>query len=154
MQERMKLNEETTVGAQPTEEQLRELREQGFRSVVNLRTEGEENQPLAPAAEGAKAREAGLEYLHLPVSMQRMQPELVDRFREELPRLPKPVYIHCGAGKRAGVFAMIDLALQAGWSGEETLRRAEAMGFECDQPELKEFVKRYIDRRRGQAQAA
>lgn len=154
MQERMQLNKEITVGGQPTETQLRELREQGFRSVVNLRTAGEENQPLSPEAEGARVRQEGMEYLHLPVSMQDMRPELVDRFREDLPHLPKPVYIHCASGKRAGAFAMLDTAVQAGWGGEETLRKAEEMGFECDQPQLKQFVTDYVNQHGGERQAA
>ena len=40
---------------------------------------------------------------------------------------------------------MMHLAVQAGWSGADTLQKAEEMGFECKQPELKEFVKSYID---------
>lgn len=30
-------------------------------------------------------------------------------------------------------------------TGEQTLQQAEKMGFECDQPELKEFVKSHGD---------
>ena len=145
MQQRMKLNEQITVGAQPTEQQLPELQRGGFRTVINLRTAGEEEQPLPPEAEGERVREQGMEYRHLPVSMEAMGPELVDRFRQELEAAPEPVFVHCKSGTRAGAFSMMHLAVQAGWSGADTLQKAEEMGFECKQPELKEFVKRYID---------
>ena len=35
------------------------------------------------------------------------EPELVDRFREKFPNLPKPVYAHCKSGKRAGAMVMM-----------------------------------------------
>ena len=149
MEARMKLNEQITVGGQPTEEQLAELKQAGFKTVINLRTEGEENQPLSPEAEAGKVQAQGMEYRHLPVSPQAMGPELVDRFRHELEQLPAPVFVHCASGMRAGAFSMMHLATQAGWSGDDTLRKAEQMGFECKQPELKEFVKGYIDSHQG-----
>jgi hypothetical protein len=30
-------------------------------------------------------------------------------------------------------------------SGDEALKKAEEMGFECDQPELESFVKNYVN---------
>lgn len=141
----MKINDEVTVGPQPTEEQLKELAGQGFKSVVNFRTEGEEDQPLSPADEGARAKKLGLEYLHVPVSMKSMSPQTVDQFRERFPDLPKPVFAHCKSGKRAGAMVMMHLASTQGMSGQQTLQQAEQMGFKCDQPELKQFVQQYVD---------
>lgn len=145
MQDRMKMNDRITVGAQPSPEQLKELAGQGFRSVVNLRTEGEKDQPLSPREEGEEAKSLGLSYLHIPVSAKDPKPEQVARFRDEVERLPGPVFVHCASGKRAGAFSMIQQAVEAGWSGEETLEKAEQMGFQCDVPELKDFVRGYVD---------
>lgn len=153
MQERIKLNDQITVGAQPTEEQLGELQRSGCKTVINLRTAGEDEQPLSPEAEGERVRAQGMEYRHLPVSIEAMGPELVDRFREEIEAVPGPVFVHCKSGMRAGAFSMMHLAVEQGWSGEDTLQKAEQMGFECKQPELKEFVKGYIDGHGGQARA-
>lgn len=141
----MKLTEEISVGGQPGDEDLKQLAAHGFRSVINLRREGEEDQPLSPAEEESRARQAGLEYRHIPVSSDNLDAAKVDRFREELRQLPTPVFVHCAGGTRAGAFSMMDLAIRKGWSGEECLRRAEEMGFKCDKPELKEFVRQYID---------
>ena len=141
----MKINDEVTVGAQPSEDRLKELARQGFKSVINFRTEGEEEQPLPPKQEGEAVRSLGLQYLHVPVSMKSMGPEIVDGFRQRFPDLPKPVFAHCKSGKRAGAMVMMHIASEQGMSGKQTLEQAEKMGFECDQPELKEFVEQYVD---------
>lgn len=145
MEKVMKISDQVTVGAQPTEDQLQQLGKQGFKSVVNFRTEGEEDQPLSPKAEGEKVKAVGMIYLHVPVSMKSMGPEQVDQFREKYADLPKPVFAHCKSGKRAGAMVMMHMAVEQGMTGEQTLQQAEKMGFECDQPELKEFVKSYVD---------
>ena len=145
MEKAMKINDQVTVGAQPSEVQIQQLGKQGFKSVVNFRTEGEEEQPLSPQAEGLKVKSEGMEYLHIPVSMKSMGPELVDQFRKKFPDLPKPVFAHCKSGKRAGAMVMMHMAVEQGLTGEQTLQHAEKMGFECDQPQLKEFVKSYVD---------
>ena len=148
MQESMKINDAVTVGGQPDEGRLAELARGGFKAVVNLRTAGEQDQPLSPEAEGEKVRALGMEYFHLPVSAKDMTPEQVDQFRERLAALPRPVFAHCHRGKRAGAFVMMGVAVEQGMSGDQTLQQAEKMGFQCDQPELEEFVKGYVDRHR------
>jgi len=145
MAENMKINDKVTVGPQPSENEIQHLSQQGFKTVVNFRTEGEDEQPLSPDAEGEKVKAAGLKYLHIPVSMKSMGTELVDQFREKYPELPKPVFAHCKSGKRAGAMVMMHMAVEKGMSGEETLQKAEEMGFECEQEELRQFVKSYVD---------
>ncbi|NNJ24997.1 beta-lactamase hydrolase domain-containing protein [Alienimonas chondri] len=149
MQNLMKVNDDVTVGPQPSEAELGELAGEGFKTVVNFRTDGEEDQPLSPSAEGDKVRAEGLEYLNVPVSIDSMGPDLVDQFRHKYADLPKPVFAHCKSGKRAGAMVMMHVAVERGMSGEETLKQAEEMGFECDQPELKDMVKNYVDARTG-----
>ena len=145
MEKAMKINDQVTVGAQPSEDQIQQLGKQGFKSVLNFRTDGEEEQPLSPQAEGAKVKAAGMEYLHIPVSMKSMGPELVDQFRQKFTDLPKPVFAHCKSGKRAGAMVMMNVAVEQGMTGDQTLQKAKAMGFECDQPQLEQFVRHYVD---------
>ena len=145
MEKVMKISDQVTVGAQPSEDQLHQLGKQGFKSVVNFRTEGEEDQPLTPKAEGETVTTAGMTYLHVPVSMKSMGPDQVDQFRAKYAALPKPVFAHCKSGKRAGAMVMMHMAVEQGMTGDQTLQQAEKMGFECDQPELKEFVRQYVD---------
>lgn len=146
--ELMKINEDVTVGAQPSAQRLKELAQNGFKTIVNFRTDGEDDQPISPADEGEKARQLGLEYLHVPVSMKSTKPETVDQFRQRYNQLPKPVFAHCKSGKRAGAMVMMHIASEQGMTGKDTLEKAEQMGFKCEQPELREFVEQYVDKHR------
>ena len=149
MQNVTKISDDVTVGPQPSEAELRQLAGEGFKSVVNFRTDGEEDQPLSPTDERATVNSLGMAYCSVPVSMETMGPGKVDLFRLHFADLPKPVFAHCKSGKRAGAMVMMHVAVERGMSGEETLKRAEEMGFECDQPELKDMVKSYVDARTG-----
>lgn len=147
MSKRMQINAQLTVGPQPSRDEIESLASDGFQTVINFRTAGEEEQPLSPNEEERVVEAAGMDYLHVPVSMDGLDPEKVDRFREKLTSLPTPIFAHCKSGKRAGAMVMMHQAVEKGMSGEETLKMAEDMGFECDVPELKEFVKSYVNER-------
>ncbi|WP_417374960.1 beta-lactamase hydrolase domain-containing protein [Gimesia maris] len=145
MEGTMKINEEVTVGPQPNHEEIYEFGKNGFKTIVNFRAPNEEDQSMTPQAEEQIVKGADMEYLHIPVSMNSLDESLVDQFREQYDVLPKPIFAHCKSGKRAGAMVMMDLAVKQGMSGEQTLQKAEEMGFECDKPELIEFVKKYVD---------
>ena len=147
--ESTKINSDVTVGGQPSREQLEDIANRGFRSVINFRHEGEDNQPLSPAEEGEAVESLGLQYLHIPVSGDSLSPEIVDRFRRRYADLPKPVFAHCKAGTRAGAMVMMHVASEQGMSGRDALVQAEGMGFKCNQPELKKFVEQYVDDHNG-----
>lgn len=145
MAEKIRFNRAITVGGQPSAEELRRLKQQGFAAVINLRTHAEEDQPLQPDEEGELVRSLGMEYMHLPVAADSLKDVKVDAFRDELDKLPEPIFVHCSSGKRAGAFTMMDMAVKEDMSGQEAVQQAEQMGFECDVPELEAFVKDYID---------
>lgn len=145
MPNRMQFNEQLTVGPQPSEDELKSLRSEGFKSIINFRTDGEDEQPMSPKSEGEKVEALGLNYLHVPVSMDAIDESKVDRFREQYESLPKPVFAHCKSGKRAGAMMMMHTAVEQDMSGEQALDKAREMGFECDEPELEQFVKGYVN---------
>lgn len=154
MSDRHQISDKVTVGAQVTKEEIERLPKEGFKTVVNLREPGEQEQPISPDEERALVERAGLRYVHIPVSGKDMKPELVDRFRQELKTMPSPVFVHCHKGKRAGAFAMMAAAVDAGWSGQHTVDTAEQMGFKCDTPQLKQFVTEYVDGHQGHGASA
>ena len=102
---------------------------------------------MSPEEEGEVVQGTGLKYLHVPVSMDGMDEKKVDQFREQYQSLPKPVFAHCKSGKRAGAMMMMHTAVEQGISGEQALEKAKEMGFECDKPELEQFVKQYVNNR-------
>ena len=141
----MKINDQITVGPQPNRDEIYEFGNEGFKTIVNFRTANEEGMPFTPQAEGEAVESAGMHYCHIPVSMSLLDEQQVDEFREQFESLPKPIFAHCKSGKRAGAMAMMETALEQGMDGDQTLQKAEEMGFQCDKPELKDFVKRYVD---------
>lgn len=152
MEKRVKITERITSGRQPTEEQFNKLPQEGFKTVINLRIRGEEDQPLTPQAEGHLVKDLGLTYVNIPVSPKEgPKPEQVDRFREEVQRLPGPVFVHCRRGRRSGAFALMHEAVKEGLSGEEAFGKAASLGYECDLPKLKEFFKNYINKHKQAA---
>ncbi|WKZ18964.1 MAG: protein tyrosine phosphatase family protein [Candidatus Jettenia sp. CY-1] len=145
MKDQMKISEEITSSRQPSKEEIKKLPQQGFKSVVNLRT-SEEDMSFSLQEERELVRESGMEYLNIPISTKEgPKSEQVDQFRTEIEHMPKPIFIHCHTGKRSGALAMIYLALKEGLTGEEALQKAQSMGFECNVPGLKEFFINYIN---------
>lgn len=146
MKDQMKIGEDITSSRQPSQEEIKKLPQQGFKSVVNLRASEEKDMSFSPQEEGEFVRESGMEYLNIPISTKEgPKSEQVDQFRSEIEHLPKPIFVHCHTGKRSGALAMIYLALKEGLTGEEALQKAESMGFECNVPGLKEFFINYIN---------
>lgn len=145
MPDRMKINDQITIGAQPSEAELKTMADNGMKTIINLRTEDEDMQRIDPDAEGQLAKKHGLAYVSLPTSIQNAGSEHVDSFRDALEQADKPVFIHCKLGKRAGAFVMMHQAIQQGWSGQQTLDKAQEMGFECENEEMERFVREYVD---------
>jgi uncharacterized protein (TIGR01244 family) len=145
MDNTMKINEQITVGPQPNRDEIYEFGREGFKTIVNFRAANEDGMPLTPQAEGEAVKSAGMQYCHIPVPMSLLDDQQVDEFREQFDALPKPIFAHCKSGKRAGAMVMLETALEQGMSGDQTLEKAQELGFQCDKPELKNFVKRYVD---------
>ena len=51
MADRIQFNHAITIGAQPTRDDLRQLADEGFKAIVNLRPKGEADQQLDPGFE-------------------------------------------------------------------------------------------------------
>ena len=146
MEQYFKINDDITVGPQPTSAQLQQLQSDGIQSIVNFRVEGEDEESLPPQIEGDTVRAAGMTYLHIPVTLKAMTGESVDRFRSAYAELPKPVFAHCKSGKRAAAMAMMNIAVDEGITAEQTFENAKTMGIELGQPELESFMQNYINR--------
>ena len=145
MEKPSKISDKITTGPQPSEQELAQLKENGFKSIINFRTDGEEKQPLSTQAEGDKVRALGMAYLHFPIPMGGIMEEHVDEFRQKVASLPKPVFSHCMGGRRASVLSMIYAAIDEGLSGDEAIKRANETNLDIDKPELVQFVKQYVD---------
>lgn len=83
------------------------VRRYGLRTVVNLRTVGED--PAAFAAEAAACRRLGVEFVHLPMGYGAPETELqIDRFvKLARERVQRPILVHCRHGMTRTGFAVL-----------------------------------------------
>ncbi len=143
---RIELSNTVTVGRKPpSKDEIGQLRDQGFRSVLDLRSASEPTPDLSPQQEAAEARRHGLEYIHYPVPLNIADKQLLDGFGEAIAQAPKPVLVHCASGKRAGMFALAHTSVEAGVPGEEMLEMAKHLGVLYGSPELRRMFARYVD---------
>jgi uncharacterized protein (TIGR01244 family) len=135
-----------TVGDQPTESDLEQLKGEGYVGVVNLRNDGEPEQPLSTAEEGAKVRAQGLKYLHYGVGagpLSEAGVTAVCDFIDEHSQGTGKVLVHCRKGGRAAALLLLQQARANHWSTDQVFANGKAMGLEVDGG-LNTLVESYI----------
>jgi uncharacterized protein (TIGR01244 family) len=134
------------IGDQPAEADLAELKKQGFSGIVNLRNDGEPDQPLNPSQEGEKAHALGLDYLHYGVGAAPLSESGVTSvcdFIEQHAQGASKVLVHCRRGPRAVALVLLQQARANKWSASEVVAKGKAMGLEVDGG-LKMLVESYV----------
>jgi uncharacterized protein (TIGR01244 family) len=138
----MRQNEQFCTGAQPRNEHLAKLKEEGVKAIINLRQPSEHR----AAEEEAKAKELGLKYFNIPVEYANPKEEQVTEFLKLTDdKSNLPVFIHCTAAIRVGAFWMIRRVLRDGWTVEAAEEEAKKIGLR-DAPHLNTFAKNYIEK--------
>jgi uncharacterized protein (TIGR01244 family) len=119
------------VAGQPTEADLKSLKSEGYAAVVNLRNDGEPEQPISTAAEGDLARATGLDYLHYGVGGAPFSSVGIDSVNTLLDQHKgEKVLVHCRSGGRASAVVLLHLAQEHGWSASEAIAKGRALGLE------------------------
>jgi uncharacterized protein (TIGR01244 family) len=139
-----------TIGDQPTEADLEQLKREGYVGVVNLRNPGEPEQPLSPDAEGEQVRALGMDYLHYGVGGAPLADPGVSGvcdFVDKHAQGSQKVLVHCRKGGRAVALLLIQQARANNWTAEETIAKGKAMGLEVDGG-LRAMVEAYLQSRR------
>ena len=134
-----------SIAGQPTVEELKNLGDTDYRTIINLRSDGEDG---AVADEERLVEGAGLNYASIPVTPQTLDDSAVFRFSQALDSVDsQPAVAHCGSGGRAGIMVLLHLAIQHGWSLARTLEEGERLGIApgADSP-YRAFVEDYIRR--------
>jgi protein tyrosine phosphatase (PTP) superfamily phosphohydrolase (DUF442 family) len=72
-----------TVAGQPSDEELRQLRSEGYSTVINVRMPGELDEP-----EHRKVEAAGLRYVEIPYTIQTVTEEDIRAVREAIESAP------------------------------------------------------------------
>lgn len=98
-----RINAELAVSPQLSTEDVKVAAEQGFRSIICNRPDGESADQPTFADIAAAAGAVGMEAVHQPVVGSSITPEDGVAFGRHLENLPKPVLAYCRSGKRCTV---------------------------------------------------
>jgi len=112
------------AAGQPTPDALRALKQQGFRTVINLRTATEPG----VKEEEALVKAEGLRYVSVPIAATSLSQQQVDEVAKALDDpAAGPILLHCGSANRVGgVWAAIQA--KQGKSYEEALAEGKRVG--------------------------
>ena len=143
MQFERAITPQITIGDQPTEADLARLKAEGYTGVVNLRNDGEPDQPIGTAAEGELVRKLGMDYLHLgigaaPLTAAGVAPACAFIGAHE------KVMVHCRGGGRAAGLVLIQQAQAHGWPAGEAVARGRGIGLEVGGG-LRPLVEGYLE---------
>jgi uncharacterized protein (TIGR01244 family) len=124
-----------TIGDQPTEADLVQLKQDGYTGVVNLRNDGEPEQPISTTDEGKKVRALGMDYLHLGVGAVPLTTQGVTAvcdFIDQHSQGTDKVLVHCRRGPRAIALLLLQQARAQKWTNAEVFAKGKAMGLELE----------------------
>lgn len=105
------INSEYAVTAQIAVDDIDEIRDMGFKSIVCHRPDDEDPGQPGFAEIAARAAELGLETRHIPVSGQPSADSVRDMV-DALDELPKPMLGYCRSGNRSTIIYQQTLHLR------------------------------------------
>jgi uncharacterized protein (TIGR01244 family) len=117
------------------------IKKMGFASIINLRLATEQGADID--AETAAAKEAGINFVHIPFNGGMPDPAVADRFIQVITTPGnQPAFIHCASGNRAAAMWLIKRVLIDKWDNDKAMEEATQLGLTS--PVLKTFALDYI----------
>ena len=122
------------TGGQPSREELTAIAESGYRSVINLRTEGEKGNTDPTFVESL-----GMDYVDIPIEgADGLTEENARRLAGALEEVEKPVVVHCGSGNRVGALFAMKAYYVDGQPAEEALLIGQQAGMTRLEPAVRQ----------------
>ena len=118
------------------------LKQAGFKSIVNLRSESE---PGANVAEERKAAEAaGFRYIHVPFASATPDASKLDDFLKAF-AVPEnqPMMLHCASGGRASMFWAVKRVMVDDWPADKAMNELPDLAKNVPGP-LRTFILEYL----------
>jgi uncharacterized protein (TIGR01244 family) len=120
---------------------LDQLKKDGFKTVINLRVATEPGANVEQHQ--SRAKELGLNYVHIPFSAGSPDPKVFDTFLGTIAdKRNQPVFIHCASAQRVGSVWLAKRVLQDNYSIDKATQEARAIGL--SNPGLEKFALQYI----------
>ncbi|MDF3030901.1 MAG: hypothetical protein K0R03_1459 [Moraxellaceae bacterium] len=126
-------------GGRPRPEHLREARDKGVRTVINLCPPAETGDYDEPAL----VAELGMRYINIPVAgaaglTRENAQQLADALRGAGPE--HPVLLHCQSGNRVGALVALKARFVDGLSPEAALAAGRAAGLKALEPTVIQLI--------------
>lgn len=121
----------------------------GYRTLINLRPDGEDqNQPPSVTVESAAAK-AGISYAYVPTPHGDIPDAVVDQLAQALESTSRPAVLYCRSGKRAArVWALAEASRSGGPSIAEIVAAVKSAGQTVDDL-MPRIEKRFSERSNG-----
>lgn len=120
-----KINDDLAIAGQLTSEQLQQIVQDGFKSVLNLRSPDEAG---FLNNEQQQVEALGLYYINVPVKVEAINDQVADQVLKQIDELAKPILIHCNNAMRSAALALMHIATHQGVSLSQAFKQAEQLG--------------------------
>jgi uncharacterized protein (TIGR01244 family) len=138
-----KISDKVTAGGVPDNTDIDNFKNRGVATVINLLTEGEHG-----FTEGPNVEAAGLNYVSIPISVDLICDEAIERFSEAVEQSEGEVVVHCKSGGRAGIMALLHEAKKNGWDFETACEEGKKFNAKIGPESLyRPFFEEYISRK-------
>lgn len=119
------VTESLAIGNITSSQELQAIYEQGYRTIIDLCTEPENNK-----LNGEEVQKMGFNYIKLPVDHNNLNPQILPSFIQAVNSTSQPIYTHCASGWRAGVMTLLSLAHREHWTEEKYLEQRQVFGLD------------------------
>ncbi|HEY9621654.1 MAG TPA: sulfur transferase domain-containing protein [Crinalium sp.] len=120
-----KINDELAIAGQVTSEQLRQVAQEGYRSVLNLRSPDEAG---FPCMEQQEVEALNLNYINIPVKVGAIDRDMLLQALEAIDIAEKPALLHCNSATIAAALALMHIAIRQGAALDQAFKQAEKLG--------------------------
>lgn len=120
-----KINDDLAIAGQLTSDQLQQITQQGYKSVVNLRSPDEEG---FLSNEQQEIEALGLYYINVPIKVEGINDRVAAQVLQKIDELSKPTLVHCNNSMRSAAIALMHIATHQGVSLGQAFTQAEQLG--------------------------
>jgi protein tyrosine phosphatase (PTP) superfamily phosphohydrolase (DUF442 family) len=138
------IDDEPSVGGQPSGGAYAKAAANGYRSVLTLRSKQD---GVDVVRERLMVEQNKMRYFNIPPTGKLPRPEQVDEFLGLVrDKANHPMLVNCAFAERVAPFMMMLRISEQGWSQEKAVEEASRSGLKGDQ--LKKFAKDYLAHRK------
>lgn len=127
------LRDAAFVTDQVSLDEIRAFADQGYRTLISLRPDGEATDQPSSATISDAARAAGLAFAYIPTPRGNIPDTAADDLAQTLAKIDRPVVMYCRSGSRAArVWALAEASRPGGPSAEEIAAAVTQAGQSVD----------------------